>query len=95
MLRVNRGSLGEIQTMIKGFVQTMDDELDSVKSACAPLRSGEAFGGSAAEAYKQSEEIFTQAAIEIAQVLNRLGVAVDGTGQSIQDADQQAATWFD
>lgn len=94
-LRVNPGSLGQIQTMINGFVRAMDDELDSVRSACAPLKDGTAFGGSAAQAYISSEKIFSEAALEIAQVLNRLGAAVDGTGQSIHDVDKQAAGWFD
>lgn len=87
------GEIQMINTAIQTAVKQLDNELDTVESACKPLE-GDAFKGSAQTAYLESKQIWREAALEIAQTMNRLAAAVSDSGQSMADADKQAATWF-
>lgn len=82
-----------IRSTIESTVRKMDTELDDVESKCKPLE-GEAFQGAARDAYLESKAIWREAALEIAQTMNRLAVAVSQSGDSMSAADKQAATWF-
>lgn len=82
-----------IRTTIESTVKAMDAELDSVEAKCKPLE-GEAFQGAARDAYLESKAIWREAALEIAQTMNRLAAAVAQSGESMAQADQQAAAWF-
>ncbi|MGH3729310.1 MAG: WXG100 family type VII secretion target [Micromonosporaceae bacterium] len=87
------GEIQMINTAIQTAVKQMDSELDTVESVCKPLE-GDAFQGAARTAYLESKQIWREAALEIAQTMNRLAAAVSQSGQSMADADAQAATWF-
>ncbi|MGH3716575.1 MAG: WXG100 family type VII secretion target [Micromonosporaceae bacterium] len=82
-----------INSTIRSTVSKLDNELDTVESKCKPLE-GEAFKGAAQNAYLEAKTMWREAALEIAQVMNRLAVSVSQAGTSMQDADTQAAGWF-
>jgi WXG100 family type VII secretion target len=82
-----------IRSTIESTIRALDAELDSVELKCKPLE-GEAFTGAAQQAYLESKSIWREAALEIAQTMNRLAVAVSDAGDSMSAADQQAASWF-
>ncbi|MGH3734571.1 MAG: WXG100 family type VII secretion target [Micromonosporaceae bacterium] len=82
-----------INQTIKTCVGKIDEELDSVESKCSPLE-GEAFQGAAQNAYRENKAIWREAALEIAQVMNRLAMSVSQAGDNMAAADAQAASWF-
>ncbi|MGH3663296.1 MAG: WXG100 family type VII secretion target [Micromonosporaceae bacterium] len=89
----NPGEIAMIRSTIENTVKKMDTELDSVEAKCKPLE-GEAFEGAAQTSYLESKQVWREAALEIAQVMNRLALAVSESGDSMASADKQAASWF-
>lgn len=92
-LNYSPAEIAMIRSTIESTIRAMDVELDSVEAKCRPLE-GDTFQGAAQQAYLESKEIWREAALEIAQTMNRLAVAVSDAGDSMSAADQQAASWF-
>lgn len=79
---------------INRAVSRMDEILSNIEQVCRPIETGDAFGGEAAEAYKQRKIEWNQSAQKIKDTLTNVQRAVEQAAESMQSADKAAARNF-
>lgn len=85
-MKVNFGALDTASADIQNSANQVQGRLDQLDRELAPLRSD--WTGSASEAYQVAKAQWTQAMVEMQQVLAQIGTAVGTSNQNYQSAER-------
>ncbi|MCP2260204.1 early secretory antigenic target ESAT-6 [Streptoalloteichus tenebrarius] len=89
-IKVTFGALSQAQSDISSTANKIEGQLESLKSRLQPLVS--TWEGDAAAAYNEHQRKWDEAAADLKQVLNQIGIAVGHALEQYQDAERKNAS---